>query len=348
VERDGSCDFIHYPVNDRMKILEIVEKKAIPWVEAGGLQRFVIGGTTPEQYPLPQGMQSTQVKMKGRRVAVHGAGPQSHRSNYLAYWPEAGLVEMRLPFVGCIVSGRVDYQIGNRIYHCSEGDFFLVPPKVPYPDRMQTDEGVIEIPDVLAFNAWDNHRQCCVCHGDGGNYLFPEHGTVQLLDLFIDELLARRPGFERVGANAFLTFLYLLTRELREHHYFHSGMAILNVQTDEPKLDPIQRVQQYIQSHLNEALSIEDAANRALMSRTQFTKRFRETTGKSFLEYVTECRLEQAKVLLQDTDWTLALVGEFIGFRDTTRLHRLFDQYVGMSPAKYRQHCRIHPVTKSF
>jgi AraC-like DNA-binding protein len=324
-----------------MDVLEILEKKIIPWAEAGALKRVVVGGVSRKKYPLPAGMRRTPVKMKGRRVGMQGTGSQSHMKNYLAHWPEDGLVEMRLPFIGCVVSGSVEYQAGRHIYHCTEGDFLLIPPNVPHRNRPVTDEnGMVIVPDILAFSTWDNHRQCCVCRGIDRNYLLPDHGTVQLLDLLIDELLTRRPGFERASHNIFLAFLSLLCRELSEQHYFRSGVGVLDIHMDEPKVDPIQRVQQHIESHLNEALTIDDAANRALMSRTQFIHRFRVATGQSFLEYVTARRLEQAKILLRDTDWSLLQVSEFIGYKDTTRLHRIFHRIVGMSPIRYREFSR--------
>lgn len=324
-----------------MTIIEILDNKVIPQVEAHGLQRLALADESSEQHLLPEGMRLSRVKMKGRRVAIHGDRSHGHNSNILAYWPDDGLTEMRLPFLQYVVSGRVDYQVGRRVFHCAEGDFLLVPPRAPFPggDAML---GIMpeEVPDMLCFSPWDNHLQCCVCYGAGGNYLVPNARIVHLLDLLMDELTARRPGYEQLAAHIFLAFLTMLSREFKDNHFFHSGVMTLEQESGEARVDPIQRVRQYIKTHLNEALTIDDASNRALMSRTQFTKRFRQETGQSFVEYVTQCRLEHAKVLLHETDWSLAMISEFIGFKDTTRLRRIFDEHAGMSPSQYRLQSR--------
>lgn len=320
-----------------MTVLEVLEKKVIPWVERGGLGRLVVADETSEQRPLPEGMKLTRRKLKGKRVAVHGPRSHGHASHVVAIWPEAGLSEVRLRFIACVVGGRVDYPAGNRIFHCSEGDFLLIPPRTPHPgppvsEESPQDEGL----DVLSLSTWDNNRQCCVCYGTTGNYLIQNPTTVLLLDALMDELSAHRPGSDRVTGNMCLALLHLICREFRAQNYYRAGVTLLDSEGMEARIDPIQRVRQYVSTHLNEPLTIDDACNRALMSRTQFTRRFREATGQSFIEYVTHHRLEQAKVLLHDTEWSLAMVSEFIGFQDTTRLHRLFTRYVGMSPSRYR------------
>lgn len=331
--------------SDIMTLLELLERQVIPWVETHGLKRFVVADDSADKYPLPDGMKLSHVELKGRRVPIHGRRTHGHASNFLADWPDALLSEMRLPYIACIVTGSVDYQVGERMFHVTEGDFLLIPPRVPFPcsdSRLLEDPA--QAPDVLAFSTWDNHLQTCICRGTSGNYLFPNHGTVQLLDLLMDELFARRHNWERAGTNLFLAFLTLICRELRAMHYFRSGMALIDSELTEPKLDPIERVQQYVQSHLNEPLTIENAATRALMSRTQFTKRFRQVTGHSYLQYVTNCRLENAKRLLHETDWSVTAVSEFIGFQDSTRLRRIFDEKVGMTPSQYRRFSRNRPA----
>lgn len=324
-----------------MTILELLERKVIPWVETNGLQRLAVADRPAGRQALPEGMKVSRVKLKGKRVAVKGPRLHGQVNHIIAVWPQAGLTEVRLPFLACMTGSRVDYPLGDQVFHCSEGDFLLVPPRTPHPGPPvgeQPDDAPIH--DVLSFSTWDNHRQCCVCYAMGGNYLIPNATTVQLLDTVLEELTARRPGFEKVAANLFLALLHLLCREFREQNYFRAGMTQLDSEGAETQVDPIQRVRQYIATHLDKTLTIDDACNQALMSRTQFTRRFREVTGLSFIEYVTQRRLEQAKVLLHETEWSLAMVSEFIGFQDTTRLHRIFDRYVGMSPSQYRSYSR--------
>jgi AraC-like DNA-binding protein len=52
--------------------------------------------------------------------------------------------------------------------------------------------------------------------------------------------------------------------------------------------------------------------------------------------------LEQAKVLLQETEFTINYIGESVGFKSPGYLNRLFRQEMGMLPSEYRRSKRDH------
>src|SRR5690606_10540808 len=144
----------------------------------------------------------SRVKIDGKRVALQGRRSHGNISNVIANWPAARQVEMRLPFVACMTGERIDYQAGERVFHCTAGDFLLVPSRVPHPGGpLREPVTQDQVLDVLAFSTWDNHRQCCLCHAMGGNYLVSNPTTVLLLDALMEEVMARRPGYERAAAN---------------------------------------------------------------------------------------------------------------------------------------------------
>ena len=103
--------------------------------------------------------------------------------------------------------------------------------------------------------------------------------------------------------------------------------------------DPVAHVQEYVRNHLDQPLSIAAAAQLVYLSRSQFTKKFRTATGKSFVEFVNEERLEKAKTLLRETDWTLETICKFAGFR-LTHFRGLFRRKIGLSPNEYRRQSR--------
>ncbi len=71
---------------------------------------------------------------------------------------------------------------------------------------------------------------------------------------------------------------------------------------------------QYISSHLNGAISIEDVASQIGKSRAYTTAKFKRETGKTIGEYIMFCRMQEAKSLLIYTDKTL---GESTPFQNT-------------------------------
>ena len=75
---------------------------------------------------------------------------------------------------------------------------------------------------------------------------------------------------------------------------------------------PISAAQQYIKEHLDENLTQDKVAQVVRLSRTQFIRRFREESGQTFNQFVTACRLAQAKVLLQETEFTINFIYTYI------------------------------------
>jgi AraC family transcriptional regulator len=68
----------------------------------------------------------------------------------------------------------------------------------------------------------------------------------------------------------------------------------------------LQRTLAYIHAHLDQALSLTALAAVAQMSLTHFAHLFKHATGLAPHQYVSRCRIEQAKQLLADTDLPLA------------------------------------------
>jgi two-component system response regulator YesN len=63
---------------------------------------------------------------------------------------------------------------------------------------------------------------------------------------------------------------------------------------------------------------------------------FKKYNEKNFIDYVSEHRIEKAKLLLKDTDMPIHTISEETGFYNDTSFRRLFKRITGFSPGKYR------------
>jgi AraC-like DNA-binding protein len=82
--------------------------------------------------------------------------------------------------------------------------------------------------------------------------------------------------------------------------------------------------------------SLDEAAERAGMSRRQFTTQFRAVTGETFWEFLTTVRLEHAAQLLRKHEHSVAGVVFACGFGDVSQFYRLFRSRFGVTPGAYR------------
>lgn len=102
--------------------------------------------------------------------------------------------------------------------------------------------------------------------------------------------------------------------------------------------DPrIQAVQSYIRDRLATALSINELAEVACLSPTQFKLRFKRQLGESVYTYLTRQRLEKAKALLTHTDLPVQRIAEQVGYQDPSAFSRRFHRWYGLSPRAFRR-----------
>lgn len=93
----------------------------------------------------------------------------------------------------------------------------------------------------------------------------------------------------------------------------------------------------YIDEHYKEeALSLNVIANYLDMSPNYFSALFSGEMNKTFVEYVTEKRIETAKFLLSHDGMSTADVATAIGYKDSHYFGFVFKKTVGMSPREYR------------
>ena len=62
-----------------------------------------------------------------------------------------------------------------------------------------------------------------------------------------------------------------------------------------------------------------------------------QETGKNFIKYLTEVRLEKARELLETTQFSTSQVAEFVGYNDRSYFTSVFQKKMGVSPAEYRK-----------
>ena len=91
---------------------------------------------------------------------------------------------------------------------------------------------------------------------------------------------------------------------------------------------------------LHADVSISDVAQGCGLSRSYFIKAFRQTMGTTPHRWLLECRVEQAKLMLLQSDAPVSDVARDCGFSDQAHLTRVFASVVGAPPAAWRRQNR--------
>jgi len=102
----------------------------------------------------------------------------------------------------------------------------------------------------------------------------------------------------------------------------------------------MERVLHYIQSHYREPISLYDVARAVDRSPAYLTDRVRRETGRTVLRWIIDCRMQEARHLLQETEMTVYSIANVLGYSDTSHFIRQFRQYHGVSPQTWRDRHR--------
>lgn len=105
----------------------------------------------------------------------------------------------------------------------------------------------------------------------------------------------------------------------------------------EGRSDALARVIKFIDEHLSQPISLNDAAEAAFLSPSYLSQLLKKQTGQAFVEWLTARRMQRARELLSHTGERVSAVANTVGFADEAYFTRRFNQHFGMSPTRYRQ-----------
>lgn len=103
---------------------------------------------------------------------------------------------------------------------------------------------------------------------------------------------------------------------------------------------PIARIQGYIDRHYCEDLSVDQLIAMSQFTKTAFFTHFREATGVTPKQYITEKRMCRAVELIQDTDLPFCQIAEEVGYHDFSTFFKNFCRMSACSPTEYREKFR--------
>ncbi len=164
--------------------------------------------------------------------------------------------------------------------------------------------------------------------------MLPRRLQEDLYDL-VGEL--RRPGTPNatdVTTALVVRLLVGLIREGTPRTDTRTGMSCLN--TNYYK-DVVRQVETYIQRNLHERIMRSDMAAAVNMSEPHLARVFRQTTGKTLGERLTDFRIEYSKSLLLESTMPITTIAMEAGFQSFSHFTQLFRREVGVCPSDYRR-----------
>ena len=99
----------------------------------------------------------------------------------------------------------------------------------------------------------------------------------------------------------------------------------------------IKKVCAYVDENLSRDISLDTAAEFAGVSSFYLSKLFKEEKGETFINFISDKRLEQSRKLLSETNLSIKEITAEVGYNDQNYFSRIFKNKYGLSPKEYRK-----------
>lgn len=243
-----------------------------------------------------------------------------------------------------VIKGTINLGINDQPYIISAGEIVLIDGgELHYVLASPGSERIIYQFDLAFFKTMLEQIDLPVLFGELPT-LSRDWGAAvtddirQLLDQIYQEETNRLPGMTfEVRADLYK----MLTRFIREVPRTKvKTAASQQVKSDEilARLDIVFRM---VERRYTGHLTLEEVAAEIGYSQFYFTRFFKRNTGKTFITFLNDYRIDKAKWLLINSTLSVTEIISQVGFESDKTFYRLFKQSMAISPLAYRKQMRL-------
>ena len=112
--------------------------------------------------------------------------------------------------------------------------------------------------------------------------------------------------------------------------------AVMNERQDSTKFF-VKNAEEYVKEHFaDQDLGVDEVCRKLNVSAAYFSTIFKKETGKTFVRYLTDYRMEKAVNMLMTGNEKTYVIAEKVGYAEPNYFSYVFKKQFGMSPSKYK------------
>lgn len=254
-----------------------------------------------------------------------------HSKNYQPIFPYPVHSHPFFEWVWC-VENHAFLKIKEQVYRLEEGDFCLLPPGEMHAD--------VYIPSLNAYQVlWCSYRQETInahmhtyesvdhLQHTAGIFAVAPPFALSLLGNLQYELKTEQNYREPVCRALVSTLVHLMLRafesslQLQEQKHFSGKVSL--------------KAHAYLNQHFSKPVTLTDVARALHISRNYLATLYKQETGKTIGQMLTEIRLEQAKKYLLETQLSVQTIAKAVGYATPEHFSRVFHKHEGVAPGRY-------------
>ena len=105
-------------------------------------------------------------------------------------------------------------------------------------------------------------------------------------------------------------------------------------------IETIIQVQRFISENFRDKIDLDQLVEQFFISKFHLSRKFKAITGCSFKKYLTLHRINEAQLLLRNTNLPVSKISEKVGYDNPEHFIRIFHKSQGITPLQYRLRCK--------
>ncbi len=162
----------------------------------------------------------------------------------------------------------------------------------------------------------------------------------EALRIGVEDYLLKPPKPEDIDK---ILLKHLLDKK-RDQSLADSNPAMISTETNTvsestslPSPSSVLPVLEYLEEHLEDNLSLEEAANILEVTPAYFSRLFKKEMGVNYNNYLNRKKIKKAKNLLKNSDLPILNIALELGFTESNYFTKVFKKIAGVTPREYRK-----------
>lgn len=274
-------------------------------------QRFRLEGTEPVQPDLPR---------------IEADILYITQSYYDHDWPSV-LHTHHFTELFYVLDGEGLFLVEDKKIPVRADDLVVINPNVTHTEQCDTKHKLEYI--VLGISGLQFASKADDCYNYSiHNFHANKKEVIFILQTILKEAQKKEENFKDVCQNLLDILLIYLMR--------HAETSVIADDTKKTSRE-CRFIEQYIDEHFSEDISLETLSSLTYMNKYYLVHAFKNYKGVSPINYLIDKRIQEAKQLLETTNFSIAKIAQHVGFSSQSYFSQIFRKMTGETPIKYKK-----------
>ena len=235
-----------------------------------------------------------------------------------------------------ITEGNGAFQLEDSIVNVKENDLIIINPNCLHTEKSNLNDSPLEY-IVLGIGNFSinffNLNNTKFSQSDIKTYHiinFKENSSniLNQLNLIIDEIKLKNYKYEVACKSMLSLFILNILRTTPSVSILQNEKKNLNLECA--------KIKNYLDAHYSENITLETLSTLSYMNKFSLIHTFTKQVGMSPISYLIEKRINEAKSLLETTNYSIKDIGSIVGFSNSSYFSQMFKKQTNLSPKQYR------------